>query len=94
MPEFRVDVKAFINVTVEAPTAQAARREAERLVEACDPTELFINGWNDTNKAERPEVQIVETCGFAVDGTSDVECSECGDILYGGEAVCECAEEA
>jgi hypothetical protein len=78
-----VDVKAFIRVSVEAPNAAVARKEADALVESCDPTPGFINGWNTVRRVDNPKVRVADAGSFEVDGTSEVEkiCNGCGEAL-------------
>lgn len=68
MPKFTVDVKAFINVTVEAPDAQLALGRAERFVEWLSPTVEQVADY----LTDHPE-GIVDGGSFGVDGDSDVE---------------------
>lgn len=88
MPNYAVDVKAFMTVRVEAPNEQAARAAAEEFVEACDPTDPFIWGYNQhrINRPIEPH-KVTSANGFSVDGTSPVEqvCSECEDELNDDE---------
>jgi hypothetical protein len=84
MPKFSVDVKAFMTVSVEAPNKKAARAAAEEFVEACDPTDPVIHGYNSfrATRAIEPHT-VLSAGGFAVDGTSDVEklCEKCEEPL-------------
>lgn len=73
MPKFAVDVKAFINIEVEAPNAKAAIAAAEDFVRSCEPTTDFRIGWNDGAKIAGEPERIVEAGGFDIDGDSDVE---------------------
>lgn len=84
MRKFSVDVKAFMTVIVEAPDEQTARSVVDEFVEACDPTEAFIWGYNSRREGRPIEPhKIISANGFSVDGSSDVE-------PYEDERQCEC----
>ena len=67
---YKVDVKAFISVVVEADDEDAARSAADALVERLAPNADFIDGFNRTDSFAP---QVEETSGFDVDGESEVE---------------------
>lgn len=46
MPVFKVDVKAFLMVTVEADTIEGAIEEARDFVEGLSPNPDYAEGWN------------------------------------------------
>lgn len=76
--KFTVDVKAFINVTVEAPegTDEATiRAAADRYVEeSLSPTADETNAWADVLREDGETVVAIDaSSGFAVDGESEVE---------------------
>lgn len=74
MKKYSVDVKAFINVTVEAESASHARALAEDYVErSLSPSGMETEGWNDAQAEEGVKGRIA-TCGsWDIDGMSDVE---------------------
>lgn len=72
MPKYAVDIKAFINIEIEADNAADARAEAERLVESCEPDSNFIDGWNSVQR-QNGGALILETGCFAIDGESEVD---------------------
>lgn len=75
---YEVDVKAFIAVTVEADSEEAARFLADALVEGLSPTDAFLEGYNHGLREVNPAAfQIEGTGGFSVDGESDVQL-DCG----------------
>lgn len=94
--KYRVDVSCFISVEVEGDDEESARAEANRFVEACNPTAEFIGGWNHAQRAVGGPVIGSETNGFDIDGTSEVErlCG-CGEETHHtSDALCwRCLEE-
>ena len=74
MAVFKVDVKAFILIEVDADNAQEARYFAEDYVEqSLSPSEIEFGAWNDVQADEGETSKIVSTTGFQVDGVSEVE---------------------
>lgn len=73
MPTYQVDVKAFISVSVEAATEEAAREAADAFVESCLTAEYHtIIGYNEG--LDNPIGTIVPgDCMPCVDGVSDVQ---------------------
>ena len=71
--KFNVDVKAFINITVEAPNEDAARKAADEFVEqGLYASEQQVRGYNEGNAS--PDISIVPAeYSPSVDGESDVE---------------------
>lgn len=66
-PVWDVDVKLFVSVQVQAPTAAIARERAELFLEHTAPSQQEAIGYSE-------EAGFAVRCnsGFAVDGTSDV----------------------
>lgn len=87
MPKFKVDVKAFLSVTVEADDPQQARAAANLYAEFGPEFELG------------EDVKVLEDDGWNVDGWSEVErvCAGCDTFLDHGEGTDElcfdCARE-
>ena len=73
MPKFTVDVKAFINVAIEAESEAAARAAADNFVEAMSPGYQYIVGYNAGGETDAPRIDPDQTGGFSVDGQSEVE---------------------
>lgn len=75
MPKYTVDVKAFINLTVEAPDADSARLAADRYVEeSCSPSFLETRAWMDAVVADGEAAYVTDASGgFSVDSYSEVE---------------------
>lgn len=89
MPKFKVDVKAFMSVTVEAKTSSEARAAANLYAE-------FGQGCIDAHPDK--SVKIIDDDGWCVDGYSEVEkiCPSCEEnVIELDEQICpECEEEA
>ncbi|WP_037500595.1 hypothetical protein [Sphingomonas jaspsi] len=89
MPKFKVDVKSFIIVEVEAPDAAAARRCADDYVETgLSPTAMEIEAWNDQDREVGDTAIVIDASGgFCVDGYSETEriCEKCSDFIDHGE---------
>lgn len=68
MPLFRVEVKAFISVHVEADDAQEAQGRAERFVEWLSPTVEQIDDYGEDHAPVH-----TDTGPFDIDGISIVE---------------------
>lgn len=74
MPKFNVDVKAFINVTVEADDKRDARRVADAFVEnAMFASEQLVAGYNEGLPKDAVGRIVPGEYGPSVDGTSEVE---------------------
>lgn len=75
MAKFKVDVKAFIALEVEAESEGDARAYADEYVEqSLSPGEMEAEAWNDVQKAEGwKSTRITYAGSFVVDGTSEVE---------------------
>lgn len=71
MPLYRVDVKTFISVLVDADDPQLAQGRAERFVEWLSPTVEQIDDYSTDHPAIHPE-----TGPFDIDGVSSVEEAE------------------
>jgi hypothetical protein len=69
MAKYRVDVKAFMSVGVEADSPRQARELADAYVESHSPGHGYIDGYNTT----LTEGRILDDYGFSVDGRSDVD---------------------
>ena len=86
MPRFTVDVKAFINLTVEAADWMEARSKANSFVETClSPTQLEVEGYNSVLPDGEARV-IPYDYTMSVDGESEVE--ECLEEEWDGEGKC------
>lgn len=68
MPRFRVDVKAFLSVEVDAESTEQARERADAFVDHLSPT-----AQEQLDYGEEFGFAIDASGGFAVDGTSEVE---------------------
>jgi len=75
MAKYKVDVKAFIALEVEADSEEAARAYADEYVEqSLSPAEMETEAWNDVQKAEGwKSTRITYAGSLVVDGTSQVE---------------------
>lgn len=73
MPRFNVDVKAFVNLSVEAHDEESARIAADAFVEeGMVVTKAQIEGYNA--ELDDPVGKVVpDTYALSVDGYSDVE---------------------
>lgn len=77
MPRYKVDVKAFINITVEAESkSEAARTANDYVQDGLTPDEFEFEGWNQSLKYNEETASIVSTTGFVVDGYPDVELAD------------------
>lgn len=74
MPRYLVDVKAFIQVTMEAPDEDAARAAAIDFVEgSCTPSSFETRAWADLRRDDGSTAWPVDGGEFAVDGECEVE---------------------
>lgn len=89
MPKYKVDVKAFASVEIEASSAAEARRAADGFIEALSPVQAYIDGYNGETTNRIGNEPYLE-----VDGSSEVErmCDSCGETTEGlGHSLCwEC----
>ena len=74
LKKFEVDVKAFISVTVEAESEEAARIAADAFAEGLSPTSDYIIGWNSGLPEDAVgRIDPDQTGEWSVDGESEVD---------------------
>lgn len=73
---YTVDIKAFISVTVEADTPQAARMCADDFVHSLSPDPAFTDGYGGKQRLQAKPASIVSAGEFDIDGRSDVEAAD------------------
>lgn len=74
MAKYKVDVKAFIALEVEADSEEAARAYADEYVEqSLSPAEMETEAWNDVKRGEGETARVTYAGCLVVDGTSQVE---------------------
>ena len=82
MPQFDVDVKAFINITVRADSRDEARTVADTFVENClSATPNTVRGYNLGLPEDTLGVVVPKVYELAVDGVSDVVEDEYAEIF-------------
>lgn len=73
MPRFTVDVKAFIQIEVEAPDADAANAAAIEFVEGLAPDPNYTSAYRDKKIELGSDRYPVEASGFDVERNNDVD---------------------
>jgi len=90
MPRYSVPLTILASITVDAPDAASARKEAVRFAEGHgSDTGLFMDGWNDVQR-QHGLPTIHDVSGFDCEGVELMEVEEIDDEP---ETCTHCGEE-